>query len=168
MSILVTVGLIANSVVIGSPVWVFFIQSPVLFTFMGRSKFIPPMMKLTKVLFRWTLPIAGGITLSASLLRGCGMPSSWSTPLAALSLAATLINSLLIVPRALAAGAKATSKKTDTSSSKSKTDFAVSGGDGSTEGSVTKTLHQTVVLFVAIMLIGAVGHLHMTIQEQCN
>jgi hypothetical protein len=55
--LLVTVGLLADCLVIGAPVWVFFLQSPALFAFMGRSKFIPPMMRLTKVLFHWTLPV---------------------------------------------------------------------------------------------------------------
>jgi len=172
-----TTALVANSVVIGAPVWVFFVQSPALFSFMGRSKFLPPMMKLTKVLFRWTLPVAASIALGTNLLSVVSTTSTdkqealaASTQCAAVSLAAILINSLVIVPKALAAGAKATTKKDDNAaaaaaSSTTKTDFAVSGGDGS-EKSVTKTLHQTVVVFVTVMLVASVGFVHFTIQEQ--
>ena len=123
------------------------------------------MMRITKVLFRWTLPIAASITFLASLLNGCDIQRSQSSQFAALSLAATLANSLVIlVPRALKAGAKATTKTSD--SSKAATDFSVSGGDGSGK-SVTRTLHQTVVVFVAVALVGAVGYLHFAVKEGC-
>lgn len=167
-AILATTGLLANSVVIGASIWVFFVQSPALFSFMGRSKFIPPMMKLTKVLFRWTLPVAASLALGTNLLLSSTKEVSASTTCAAVSLAAILINSLVIVPKALAAGAKATTKKDENAAAaaaSTKTDFAISGGDGS-EKSVTKTLHQTVVVFVTVMLVASVGFVHFTILEQ--
>ena len=114
---LLTAGLVANSVVIGAPIWVFFVQSPALLPFMGREKFLPPMMRLTKVLFRWTLPLASGLVLLSEILIAMtedgALLSKNSTKFASLSLAAVLINSLVIVPRALAAGSKATTKKND-------------------------------------------------------
>jgi hypothetical protein len=180
--LLVTVGLLADCLVIGAPIWVFFLQSPALFAFMGRSKFIPPMMRLTKVLFRWTLPVASAVALSTSLLTDIDCtPTKFATPWAILSAAAVAVNSLVVVPRALAAGAKATTvqgQSTSTannSSSSSKTtkigsktaDFAVSGGDGNNK-SVTRTLHQTVVVLVVVMLVGAVGHLHFSVHSECR
>jgi hypothetical protein len=171
--LLVTVGLLADCLVIGAPVWVFFLQSPALFAFMGRSKFIPPMMRLTKVLFHWTLPVATAVALGTSLLTDC-TPTKYATPWALLSAAAVAVNSLVVVPRALAAGAKATTT-TANSSSTSKTtkmgsktaDFAVSGGDGNNK-SVTRTLHQTVVVLVVVMLVCAVGHLHFSVHSECR
>ena len=164
--VLVTTGLVANSIVIGAPTWVFFVQSPALFSFMGRDKFLPPMMRLTKVLFRWTLPLAAGtVLLSEALMAvssGKGIMERASTKCAGVSLAAVLINSLWIVPKALAAGSKATLKKNDDKSSK--VNMAVSGGDPS-EKSVTKMLHQTVVVFVTVMLVGAVGYCHCVVNE---
>jgi len=163
---LVTAGLVAISVVIGAPVWFFFVQTPALFPFMGREKFLPPMMRLTKVLFRWTLPLAAGTVLLSEILLSLSGDIAFtertSTKWAGASLAAVLVNSLLIVPKALAAGSKATLKKTGGKSSK--VDMAVSGGDPS-EKSVTKTLHQTVVVFVTVMLVGAVGYVHCAADE---
>eukprot|EP00977_Amphora_coffeiformis_P004453 scaffold946_cov168-Amphora_coffeaeformis.AAC.4 len=144
--ILVTTGLVANSIVIGAPIWVFFVQSP--------------------VLFRWTLPLAAGtVLLSEGLLA---VSSDWdirersSIKFAGASFLAVLVNSLVIVPKALVAGSKATLKKNNGKSSQ--VDMAVSGGDAS-DKSVTKTLHQTVVVFVTIMLVGAVGYVHCVANE---
>lgn len=186
--LLVTVGLLADCLVIGAPIWVFFLQNPTLFAFMGRSKFIPPMMRLTKILFRWTqtLPVASAVALSTSLLTDIQVDCThtkykyaYTTPWAILPAAAVAVNSLVVVPRALAAGAKATtvqgqSTATSTANSTwskttkigSKTaDFAVSGGDGNKK-SVTRTLHQTVVILVVVMLVGAVGHLHFSVHSE--
>jgi hypothetical protein len=180
--LLVTVGLLADSLVIGATIWIFFLQSPALFAFMGRSKFIPPMMRLTKVLFRWTLPVASAVALSTSLMLtatdACTTATyaTSSTSWAILSAIAVALNSLVVVPRALAAGAKAitgqggqsTSTSTANSSTWSKTTkIAVSGGDGNTK-SVTRMLHQTVVVLVVLMLVGAVGHLHFSVHSECR
>ena len=164
--ILLTVGLVANSVVIGAPVWVFFVQSPALFAFMGREKFLPPMMRLTKVLFRWTLPVASGVVVLSEMLRQDGtILEKNSTKFACLSLLAVLVNSLLIVPKALAAGAKATMKKNDDNKSTGAVDIAISGGDAAKK-SGTKILHQTVVVFVTAMLAGSVGYVHCVVNNQ--
>ena len=166
--ILLTTSLVANSIVIGATIWVFFVQAPALFSFMGRDKFIPPMMRLTKVLFRWTLPKAAVLVLASHLLVALaegdgGLLDKNSTKFAILSLLAVLINSLIIVPKALAAGAKATMKKDDDHPKSSSTaDMAISGGDAS-ESSVTKVLHQSVVVFVTFMLVGAVGYGHCVV-----
>ena len=168
-----TVGLVANSIVIGAPIWVFFVQAPALLSFMGRDKFLPPMMRLTKVLFRWTLPVASGVVLLVDVLEGLATNDGGgllldraSTKFAGLSLLSVLINSLIIIPRALAAGAKATTKKDDNDNNKSSSSttvkMAISGGDAS-EKSVTKTLHQTVVVFVTVMLVGAIGYVYCVV-----
>jgi hypothetical protein len=184
--LLVTVGLLADCLVIGAPIWVFFFQSPALFAFMGRSKFIPPMMRLTKVLFRWTFPVASAVALSTSLLTDIRVDCTHTqytyataTPWAILSAAAVAVNSLVVVPRALAAGAKATTVQGQSTSTANSTyskttkigsktaDFALSGGDGNNK-SVTRTLHQTVVVLVVLMLVGAVGHLHFSVHSECR
>lgn len=89
-----------------------------------------------------------------------------STKFASISLLAVLINSLIVIPRALAAGSKATTKKDDNdgkaTSSFTIVSMAISGGDASTK-SVTKTLHQTVIVFVSVLLVGATGYIHCVI-----
>ncbi|CAB9502834.1 expressed unknown protein [Seminavis robusta] len=155
-SLMRTTGLFANSALIGIPIWVFFLQAPLLFKMMGRDKFLFPMMSLTRLLFRWTLPVFSALSVACSVLLDCAESScqvSSATKAALLTLAAILINSIVIVPKALQAG-KMNTKKED--KSETVTDFAVSGGSKTN----TKTLHQTVVVFVLIHVVGAVLHLH--------
>lgn len=165
-SVLQTIALTANSIVIGAPIWVFFVQAPSLLSFMGRDKFLPPMMRLTKVLFRWTLPLAAGVVCLCDILMAATDSHVWqksSTKFAGLALIAVLINSLVIVPKALAAGAQASLKKTNAKPATT-ANFAVSGGDVEKK-SVTKTLHQSVVVFVTVMLVGSVGYVHCVVNE---
>lgn len=160
-SLMGTVGLVANSVAIGAPIWIFFLQGPLLFSYMGREKFLHPMMKLTELLFRWTLPSCSAVALLASLIRSTLDDSkllsltSSTNIWAGLALASTLVNSILVVPKALKAGLRATQAKEDEASNTVK-GFAVNGGSRSQ----TKTLHQTVVLFVLLAEICAVMHVY--------
>jgi hypothetical protein len=55
---------------------------------MGRSKFIPPMMRLTKLLFRWTLVVTTTVTFVTSYA------ADGPVGLALLSLAAATINAV--------------------------------------------------------------------------
>lgn len=87
-----------------------------------------------------------------------------SAKFAFLSLLAVLVNSLVVVPKALAAGAKATMKKNDDNKSAGAVDMAISGGDASKK-SGTKILHQTVVVFVTAMLAGSVGYVHCVVNN---
>mmetsp|Transcript_18488 Transcript_18488/g.29789 ORF Transcript_18488/g.29789 Transcript_18488/m.29789 type:complete len:171 (+) Transcript_18488:1-513(+) len=159
-TLFMTIGLLANSVVIGAPLWVFFLQGPALFAFMGRSKFLPPMLRLTRLLFRWTLVISAALVLLTELMLD-GSFSRTSFHFASVSLAAALVNALIIVPQALSAGAKATMKNYDDDGKlrNQVKDMAISGGDPS-EKSGTKILHQTVVVFVVIMFVGSIGYVY--------
>ena len=64
------------------------------------------------------------------------------------------LNWFVVVPAALKAGARSTRERKG-DNSKDLKEFAVNGG-GKTE---TKSLHQTVVVFVLIMVGAFVGHL---------
>ena len=75
------------------------------------------------------------------------------------SLVAVLINAIVVVPRALEAGKRAT-RTADKSQSVGS--FAVDGGHQTD----TKTLHQTVVLFVVIMLGASVVHVHVMVNGE--
>mmetsp|Transcript_18073 Transcript_18073/g.23327 ORF Transcript_18073/g.23327 Transcript_18073/m.23327 type:complete len:163 (-) Transcript_18073:315-803(-) len=157
--ILRTVTILADGMLIGVPVWVFFIQSPLLFKFMGRDRFISPMMRLTSTMFRWTLPVCASVSLGLSFTLSF---SKSTTPIIGSSVvcfSALLINSIIIVPRALAAGKQATRTVDRT---QKVTDFAVDGGHKSD----TRTLHQTVVLFVTIHLVAAICHVHFVVNSK--
>ena len=43
------IDLTFTSMILGQTIWVFFIQSGVLMKFVGRERFVPVMMKITKV-----------------------------------------------------------------------------------------------------------------------
>jgi len=173
-----TSDVLAVSLTIGAPVWVFFIQGPALFQHLGRQQFLSPMMRLTSVLFQWTLPLTAAFSLLFTLARQmlaneghyCKRLLTTRTTLSALlALIFILINSVLIVPRALQAGKRALAKnykkKTDDAASKDVADFAVSGGEGGAK-SGTKALHQTVVVFVALHLVASVFHAHTVITNE--
>jgi len=120
-------------------VYFFFLQSPYLFKRLGRTKFVPIMMQMTKLFFN--VQVAFGIVLAAlSFLR---VNSSAPTIAAAAALAATSVNRFFVVPKALAAG-RASAKERAENESHSTVDFVVQGGS-KTE---TKTLHLTVVAVV--------------------
>jgi hypothetical protein len=159
MSLLRTINILSNSLVIAIPVWVFFLQSPLLVQFMGRDRFIPPMMRITKLMFHWTLPIAATVAaISSYLLGNTDIINSIEFISSAISLLSVLINSIIVVPHALDAGKRST-RTAD--KSKSVTKFAVDGASKSD----TKTLHQTVVLFVVIMLAASITHVHVMVNN---
>lgn len=153
-----TIDVLANCVIIGVPVWVFFLQSPLLFQFMGRDRFLSPMMQITKLMFRWTLPICAAVSVLCSLgLEGHADTASYLT--SALSLVSVMINATIIVPKALMAGKRATRTAYNTQNVSA---FAVDGG----HKSETRTLHQTVLVFVVISLLASVAHVHLVVNGE--
>jgi hypothetical protein len=142
---------------VGTTVWFFFIQSPFLLKILGKEKFTPTMMKLIEL---WAKTVSALFVLVQPLrvvLSGNkASPIMDLVPLA-IGWTAIAVNRFVIVPRALQAGWKSSrGRKGD--NSKDVKDFAVQGG-GRTE---TKSLHQTVVLYVLIMSGGLVGHMLKT------
>ena len=159
-----TFDLIANSIVIGAPVWIFFFQGPLLFSVMGRDKFIHPMMKLTRLLFRWTLPTFSTISLLCCIVsesyKEYEIPlySSKSVVFGGLSLGMILLNSVLVVPKALQAGLRSI-KSADKSTNVK--DFAIDGASTSQ----TKTLHQTVTILVLFTEVFAMLHVYYVVSS---
>lgn len=148
---------LASAIVIGVPVWVFFLQGPLLFSFMGRDKFLSPMMRLTRLLFRWTLPTAAFMVCICTFALGYTI-DSLEMKSALVSLISVMINATVVVPKALFAGKKATQTADNTQST---TAFAVDGGHRTD----TKTLHQRVVMFVILMMVGAIAHVHALVNN---
>jgi len=144
------VDLFAMAFVFGATVWFFFVQSPLLLARMGRDSFVPLQMRLTAALFQ-ALAVALLVMTAASVAHG--RRADLATLGAGVALAGGLINRFLIVPRALRAGGQ------------SRRDIAGKDHEGSTAGfasegagAKTKVLHRLVVLFVLVMLAGAVTH----------
>ena len=144
------IDLFATSTVFGATIWFFFIQSPALLTQMGREAFVPLQMRLTIILFRM---------LAVLLVLLTGATLFHSPPLSAvgiwagIALAGGLINRFVIVPRALKAGGRSRVEVKGKDAEASLTGFAADG-----TGSRTRLMHRLVVLFVVVMLGGAVGH----------
>ena len=137
---------------IGATVWFFFIQSPALIKFMGRDKFVPVQMRLTKVLFA-TLSVVTLIVVGLSVLL---VGFSYGSVLdgAVLAAVAALACHFYVVPRALRAGGKGRMETSEAGGDNSVGKFAVEGS-----GPSAKFWHQTLVVFVVVLLVGLVVHL---------
>ncbi len=136
---------------VGVSLYFFFVQSPKLAKTLGKEKFVPLMMALTR-LWAQTMFLSSTANLGTSLyLSSSGAMNIY---LVAVGWMAMALNRFIVVPAALKAGARsARERKGD--NSKDLKEFAINGG-GKTE---TKSMHQTVVVFVLIMVVAFVGHL---------
>uniref|UniRef100_A0A7S2Q4N7 DUF4149 domain-containing protein n=1 Tax=Skeletonema marinoi TaxID=267567 RepID=A0A7S2Q4N7_9STRA len=136
---------------VGVTVYFFFIQSPKLGKTMGKEKFVPLMMALTRTWAK-TMFLSSTANLATSLYLSSN--DTMNISLVAIGWMAMALNWFVVVPAALKAGARSTRERKG-DNSKDLKEFAVNGG-GKTE---TKSLHQTVVVFVLIMVGAFVGHL---------
>ena len=137
---------------VGITVWHFFVFSPRMFGFLGRRKFVPQMMLLTRAWATTTLLLQATASVASFLVSASLFSSRVS--LAALVLQA--INSLFVVPLALKRGHASMQEREKTDSRDFK-DFAVEGGSSSS----TKPLHLTVVAFVLAATVANIAHLCM-------
>lgn len=144
--------LLLSSFVLGATVWFFFVQSPALIKWMGRDKFVPIQMRLTKILFK-TLSFTLGAVVLLSLLYG-GLNLTHGLIAILIAYAGTLFNTYYVIPRALKAGGKGRSEEKDQSNDKSVGTFASEGS-----GPSAKFWHRMVVLFVVVMLAGLIPHM---------
>jgi hypothetical protein len=155
-TIVVSADFLLTGFTVGTTVWFFFFQSPFLFNLLGREKFVPIMMQMTKL---WAPTMLGSVSLLL-FLDATVMAMMGTTPLSsltmlwvALSWLAIAINHFAVVPRAIKAGARSHQERKG-DNNKNVKDFVIQGGS-KTE---TKSLHQTVVLFVLIMAGSLVAH----------
>lgn len=144
------IDLASMAFVFGATTWFFFIQSPQLLQRMGRERFVPVQMQLTRLLFRV-------LTMSLLTASVATLVHSPSDPAAMISVcvaaAGGLTNQFLIVPRALRAGGRSVADVRGRDEEGTTAAFASQGA-----GARTQTLHRLVVLFVAIMLGGVIAH----------
>ncbi len=142
--------LLIVSLVVGATVWFFFIQSPALIRSMGRDRFVPLQMRLTKLLFAVlmyaTLAVLG---LSLVLAPALG-PVLAGAAVAALAAA---FSHLYVIPRALRAGGKGRVEARKAGDDGSVASFAVEGS-----GPSARFWHQMVVAFVVVILGAMVVH----------
>ena len=145
------VDLLLSSFVIGATLWLFFFQSPHLFHVMGREKFVPIMMQMTK-LWVGTMFLATTALLMVCvgeiILGDIERTSQISLYPVAIAWVGITTNRWIVVPRALQAGARSHAERIGDNSKDYKS-FAIEGGS-KTE---TKKLH------VLVMTFGLVGHL---------
>lgn len=136
---------------VGVTIYHYFIQSPTLMKFMGKEKFTPLMMALTRL---WAKVMF--VSSTANLLTSLYLSSksTMNIHMVAIGWLAMALNRFLVVPAALKAGARSTRERKGDNSRDLK-EFAVSGGGKAS----TKSLHQTVVVFVLIMVGAFIGHL---------
>ncbi len=144
--------LLFSSFVLGATVWFFFVQSPALIKWMGRDKFVPIQMRLTKILFKTLSIIMVITTFFTALHTGLSLNPGLISVLIALG--GTLFNTYYVIPRALKAGGKGRIEEKDQSNDKSVGTFAVEGS-----GPSAKFWHLMVVGFVVVMLGGLIPHM---------
>lgn len=149
-SIAVAIDLFAMAFVFGATAWFFFVQAPVLMHKLGREKFVPIQMMLTKALGRVLL---GGTALMLAMAFINSGPTSGAVITAAIALFGALVNQSVLIPRALRAGGKGHRTIRGKDNEASTAGFASEG-----VGDATATLHRLVVLFVVVMLGGLVSH----------
>lgn len=136
---------------LGATIWFFFVQSPVLLKWMGKERFIPIQMRLTKVLFA-SLSVAIPLMLGAAFVHG--YDQFWlHVATAGVALFGALANTFVVVPRALRAGGKALKEGRGQEEDNSVAGFASTGA-----GDASKLWHRLVVVFVVVMLGGLCAH----------
>lgn len=141
---------VVASSIVAITVWFFFIQSPFLFNHLGRAKFVPIMMAITKVFFKFIL-IPCIIQFLLAIARTDGGIALG--PLVCLS--GICINYFIIVPNALKAGLRST-KERNAEENNSVKDFVVEGGS-KTE---TAFWHRLVIVFTLVMVAGSALNLY--------
>lgn len=149
MDLALLLDLAISSGIVFVTIWFFFVQSPFLFSRMGRQKFVPIMMQITQLYFKFVLALNVLVFLVSLYVHGTIVITSL------VALVATLINFFVIVPKALQKGRQSMRERVGTDDTSDVKDFAIEGGS-KTE---TKTMHQLVVLFVLIMVGALISHM---------
>jgi hypothetical protein len=150
---LIIIELLFAEFVICCSVFFFFVQSPALFGLLGREKFVPIMMYLTKHVFFVYVPLASLLATAFALYNTSFNFSSLRSIFSLASCSFASVNCFIVVPRALQAGA-ATIGNRKGDNTNSAVEFASTGG--AKQG--TKFWHRTVVLFVLLMVTSSFVH----------
>lgn len=145
MNVIVVIDLAVAGFLVGSNIWFFFLQSPLLIAIMGRNKFVPIQMKLTKLLFR-SLSVAAVALVLLAWFSG-GSQALVGAVFAAVS---ALVAHFYVIPQALKAGGKGRAETIADGGDHSVGKFASEGS-----GPSAAFWHRTVVVFVVLILIGA-------------
>ncbi len=153
MHVIVVIDLAIAGFLVGANVWFFFIQSPLLITIMGREKFVPIQMKLTKLLFK-SLSIAAVLLVSLAWFSG-GAVAILGAVFSAVS---ALIAHFYVIPQALKAGGKGRAETVAKGGDHSVAKFASEGS-----GPSASFWHRTVVVFVVLIIIGALANISGTV-----
>jgi hypothetical protein len=117
---------------------------------MGKERFLPLQMRLTKVLFNF-LAVSLPLMFAAALLHHEG--ALWGRLAAGLAVVAALVAALVVFPKALRAGGAALRRVRQEGAGDTVAEFASDGGGGE-----TRWLHRTVVALVVVMLLGLGVH----------
>ena len=145
--------LLISAFVLGATVWLFFVQTPSLITMMGRDRFVPIMMRLTKLHFK-SLSLALLAVVILALLHS-GLTTGLAVIGAAIALVGAASNHFFVVPRALKAGGQGRRDTKDPADDKSVGAFASEGA-----GPSAKFWHRMVIAFVVVMLAGLIAHMY--------
>ncbi|MBL8922928.1 MAG: hypothetical protein JNJ54_29030 [Myxococcaceae bacterium] len=151
------IALLAFATMMGSLVWFFFAQTPLLLRRLGRDRFVPLQLALVSPLFK--------VALALSVV---GAAASWGSGASAhvvgLALAAVLLSTALVavvVPRAVRAGGASLREVVAPDDQTALGRFTADGG-----GDATKVWHRVLGLMtVALVAVGA-AHLVLSLPHQ--
>lgn len=175
-----------DAFVIGAPIWFFYIQAPVLKTYMQRaygttkkqndtttkgrkrSHFIPIMMKLTEELFGSSTKGLGPFTAASVIsfmltLLHSGVTGNVniydpSLRVTAIGALSALVARFIVIPKALNAGRASLRNPENSDEAQSAKSFAIDGGDKGRK-SGTRFWHLSTVLLTHVMVVSAASHL---------
>ena len=146
----VLLDLILAGTILGTNVWFFFVQSPVLVKSMGREKFVPIQMRLAKVLVRLVAILASVLFVVAWIAFGIGLAFFG----ALVTAVAAIVCHFYVIPKALRAGGIGRSETVAAGGDKSVDKFVTEGS-----GPSAAFWHRTVVFCVVIILSGVIANM---------
>ncbi|MDQ3264385.1 MAG: DUF4149 domain-containing protein [Myxococcota bacterium] len=145
------IDLLALAYALGSTAWFFFVQAPVLVKRMGRDRVVPLLMSLAPVLFR-SLSVALLVMAGAALVSTHAATSTLVLT-ALIALVGAVVNSAVVLPRALKTGGPSLKEGQTVEDQRSLGNFVSQGA-----GQASQFWHRAVVVFVLVMVGGLVPH----------
>eukprot|EP01083_Nonionella_stella_P173719 600078_1 len=167
------------SMVIGSTVWVFFIQSGALMKALGRERFIPIMMKVTKTFMNVnSLCLAGLICTTYLQMNTNNIADKNALYVSLFGFGCSLLNLLYFTPTALSIGGQTMKyrKGKDDTAQNTVSAFVMDGGSAFKDQNTNdknkqnlakqmKFYHRSVALLVVSSAASAIGHSYWIVNK---
>eukprot|EP01084_Bolivina_argentea_P177813 307492_1 len=166
------------SMVLGQTTWIFFIQSGLLMNFLGREKFVPIMMKITKTFMKINMYCLFGLTVTTFIQTNYKI-NLQNIPLncALFGFVCSALNNFIVTPKALSVGGRTMEYRKGKDQIKQNTlsAFAADGGAAFENNSKDekrdklagemKFYHRSVAGLVVLAAIATMGHAYWIVNR---